>query len=124
MGSKYNYMSKKVVAFEPFKEDMILELFDESNCPSSVFEIDEMEIDQLEVALDMREDDLGNIKIEIENNLKELKGNTNSSDVIRLKRLLKMNTQKKQQIKVEIRSIKNRIKMMEENYEMQEEAVA
>ena len=106
---------EKEVVFKPFEEDGILDVFDEeTNCPSSSFDIDDMEMDQLDVLQDMREDDLSDIKQEIEKNLSDLKGNTNKKDVIRLKRLLKMNSQKKQMIVQELRMIKNRIKMMED----------
>lgn len=118
-------MSKKEVAFEPFKEDMILDVFDEeTNCPSSSLDINEMDMEQLDVLQDMREDDLSDIKNEIENALAALKGNTDEKDVVRLKRLLTMNSQKKQMIVQELRMIKNRIKMMEDSMNYEEVAAA
>ena len=117
-------MSKKEVVFEPFKEDMILDVFDEDyTCPSSAFDIDDMEADQLDVAQDMREDDLADIDKEIEKALNMLKNTLNDVDSLRIRRELKINRQRRQQIVVELRTIKNRIKMMN-NIMMQEAAVA
>ncbi len=117
-------MSKDVI-FKPFEEDAILDVFDEeTNCPSSLLDINDMGMEQLDVLQDMREDDLSDIKNEIENTLAALKSNTDEKDVVRLKRLLRMNSQKKQMIVQELRMIKNRIKMMEDSMNYKEDAVA
>ncbi len=116
---------KKEVAFKPFEEDAVLDIFEEeSTCPSSSLDIDDMDMDQLDVLQDMRTDDLLDIKEEISNNLLLLKNNKDAKDVLRLKRLLKMNSQKKQQIINELRMIRNRIKMMENTMNHKEAAVA
>ena len=120
-----NLWNKVLYDDKHFKEDMILDVFDEeTNCPSSSLDINDMDMEQLDVLQDMREDDLSDIKNEIENTLAALKGNTDGKDVVRLKRLLTMNSQKKQMIVQELRMIKNRIKMMEDSMNYEEVAAA
>ncbi len=110
--SKRNKQQKQV-AFEPFKDSLILDIFDEDfSCPGRYDNSpEEMDPDALLVAYEMLSDDINDADIVIEGELesirtKELLGKKADTS------MLKMTRQRKQQLITEQRKIKDTLKMM------------